>query len=145
MSQRIPESLYREILRNMPICCVDIVIKSENGILLVYRKNEPAKDTWWLPGGRIYKNEKMEDAVLRKSFEETGLKVKIKKQIGAYETIFDKNPFDNSFGVHSINICFVVEALNHEAKLDNQSSSFKWINKIESNLPDYVKKVLSDS
>ncbi len=146
MVHKIPESLYKEILKNIPICCVDLVIQSEKGVLLVYRKNEPAKNTWWLPGGRIIKNEKMEDAVLRKAFEETGLKVQIKNKIGVYETLFDKNPFnDPSFGAHSVNICFLVEALNQEVKLDNQSSEFRWINEIENNLPDYVKKVINDS
>ncbi len=174
MVQKIPDNLYKKILRNMPICCVDIVIQDEKGILLVYRKNEPVKNTWWLPGGRIYKDEKIEDAVLRKAFEETGLKVQIKNKIGVYETIFDDNPFmensvdcvavhsnspdrefekksnqilcnDSSFGVHTINICFLVEASSHEVKLDNQSSDFKWINKIENTLPEYVKNVISDS
>ena len=60
-----------------------IIIKNEK-ILLIKRKNKPFKDKWALPGGFVEYNEKVEDAVIREIFEETGLKTKINKIIGIY-------------------------------------------------------------
>ena len=132
----------------MPICCVDVVLFHDNKILLVKRKNEPAKGEWWVPGGRVYKNEKLEEAAKRKIFEEVGLKVKVNKMIGIYETIFEKSAFGKiDGGTHTINIGFLVEAedKNLKIKLDKTSAEYKWIDKIDESLPEYVKRVIFDS
>ena len=95
----IEEKLYKKIQEVLPICCVDVVILNKNKeFLLLKRKNEPAKDQWWVPGGRIKKGEKTEKAVLRKVKEETGLNIKIKKMLGVKETIFKKGFFGNFSG-----------------------------------------------
>lgn len=41
------------------------------------RINEPAKGTWFVPGGRIYKNEDLEDAFRRISNDELGVELTI--------------------------------------------------------------------
>ncbi len=69
MNAKIPEEEYKKILENMPICCVNLVIAHNNKVLLIRRKNEPEKNKWWIPGGRIYKNEKLKDAAIRKAKE----------------------------------------------------------------------------
>ena len=70
MQNKIPSDEYARILENMPVCCVDVIIANDKKALLVYRKDEPAKNKWWVVGGRILKNEKLEDAVIRKVLEE---------------------------------------------------------------------------
>jgi len=118
-----------------------------NKILLVNRNTEPAKNEWWFPGGRVYKNERLEEAAIRKAFEEVGIKVEIVKMIGIYETMFNKGPFDDlKSGVHTINICFFVKHTleNFKIKSDDTSSNDRWIDKIEENLHPYVKKVLKN-
>jgi colanic acid biosynthesis protein WcaH len=42
-------------------------------VLVGYRKNEPAKDTWFVPGGRIYKNEPFPVALTRILKDELGI------------------------------------------------------------------------
>ena len=56
--KKITDERYKAIVEAVPICCVDLIIKSKGKILLVKRKNEPLKGEFWLPGGRIYKNVK---------------------------------------------------------------------------------------
>lgn len=148
MKNKIPEELYKEILENMPICCVDAVVVYNNKVLMIYRNIEPCKNQWCFPGGRIYKNEKMKEAVTRKVLEETGLEVKIIKKIGVYETMFNRGPFDDlKTGVHTTNIPFLVKPLykDFKIKLDKTSSDYKWINKIDKDFHPYIKKVLKDS
>lgn len=70
----IPDELYRQILPVMPIPCVDLLVVDTKGkILLVKRRNEPAKGLWWVPGGRVQFGELRAAAALRKLREECGL------------------------------------------------------------------------
>ncbi|MBA7700025.1 GDP-mannose mannosyl hydrolase [subsurface metagenome] len=145
MVVKIPEKEYKKILENIPVCCVDIVVCHNNKVILILRKTKPVKDKWWLPGGRIYKNEKLEEAAIRKVYEEIGLKVRIEKKIGVYETMFHDGPF-NDFGVHTINICFLAKSEeNPSIKLNKHHLKYKWIVKIEKDLHPYLKQVLKDS
>ncbi|MBU0466720.1 MAG: NUDIX domain-containing protein [Nanoarchaeota archaeon] len=127
-----------------------VVIKSKKGVLIVRRTNEPGKGTWAIPWGRIYKNEKLEDAAKRKAFEETSLKIKVIKQLRVDETMFEQGPFENvDTGVHTINITYLAEPIDENAtiKLDETSSEYKWINKLEDekNIHPYPKEVLKES
>ena len=75
MGKRIPENLYRKIHKVLPLICTDVVVvggQRKKFFLLVKRKNKPEKGKWWFPGGRIYKNELLKDAAVRKVREETG-------------------------------------------------------------------------
>lgn len=144
---KIPEKDYKKIVENMPICCVDLVLYHDNNVLLVKRGTEPFKGVWWLPGGRIYKNERLEEAAVRKAHEELGLKVKVVKKIGVYETMFKESNFsDIKNGVHTVNVCFLVKSLdkNPEIRVDKTISGHKWADNTEEVFVSYVKEVLSD-
>lgn len=70
----IPDDLYRKILIVLPIPCVDLLVVDPDGrVLLVKRRNEPAKGLWWVPGGRVHFHELRAAAALRKLQEECGL------------------------------------------------------------------------
>lgn len=147
MQNKIPSDEYARILENMPVCCVDVIIANDKKALLVYRKDEPAKNKWWVVGGRILKNEKLEDAVIRKVLEETGLESKIERQIGVYEFKSDKAPFKVRTGVHNIVIVYVVKPIQNldNIQINSTSADYKWIDRIEKNLDPYIKKLLRDS
>jgi len=140
----IPKERYKEILELMPICCIDVVIIYKGKIFMVKRTNEPAKNQWWFPGGRVLKNEKLRDAVKRKLFEETGLRGKSIKPLIFDETIFEKSSI-KGINAHTINLCFSIEVDNDQVVLDNQSSEYKWVDKIEEKWHPYVKKVIEYS
>jgi len=148
VKDKIPDSEYKKILENIPICTVDLVILNRGRVLLVYRRGGSFRDQWFLPGGRVYKNEKLVGAAKRKALEETGLDVRIKKNLGAYEW-FDKDTTfkDIKNGTHTISTVFVVETSDDDVqiKLDKTSTAHKWVDKIESNLHPYVKNILKDS
>lgn len=137
---------YKKILESIPIPCVDIIIVRNNKIFMVKRKNNPAKGEWWMPGGRILKNESLEAAAIRKSYEETGLNVKIIKPLIFEETIFDEPSIEGvKSGAHTVNVSFLAEARSNGEKIDEQSSDYKWADKIEKEWPPYVKKVVAAS
>lgn len=147
MAGSIPQDLYGRILEHMPICCVDIVVRHEGRVLLVYRNTEPAKDTWWFPGGRLLKGEDLADAARRKAREEVGVDVVVENKIGVYETRFPRGPFPEiETGIHSVNVCFVVRPVGDVAvALDATSDEHRWAERIEPDMVDYVKDVLRDA
>ena len=148
MLGKIPNKEYKYILENMPVFCVDMILCKDKKVLLAKRKNNPGKGKWWVPGGRILKNEKINDAVIRKMKEEMGIKAKIKKDTGIYE-YFSKSGFfpDLISGTHNIAQVFVVEmdGENQRINLDSQGVECKWISDVEESLDPYIKKILIES
>ena len=69
----IPQKLWKLILAEMPIACVDIIIhkklKRKTCVLLGYRKIYPYTNRWALPGGRIIKNESLQETANRQLTE----------------------------------------------------------------------------
>ncbi|MGL4405683.1 MAG: NUDIX hydrolase [Notoacmeibacter sp.] len=55
------------------IPAVSVALKRGDTLLLVKRANEPAKDQWAFPGGRVERGEKLDAAARRELFEETGM------------------------------------------------------------------------
>jgi colanic acid biosynthesis protein WcaH len=121
---------YENMLDKLPICCIDIILKNKKGdFLILKRSNEPAKEKWWIPGGRIYKNENFEIAAKRKIKEETGLDSFNFKTLGVVETIFDTGPFGKS--VHTINVMGYLETDEVDVIMDKQSEHYRWLSKID--------------
>ena len=121
---KIPLKLYKKIIDVLPIFCVDVVIKYKGKVLLVKRKNAPAKGKWWLPGGRIFKGETIEKAAKRKMKEELGINIKIIKSLGYFEKHFKENEFNLKSGIHTISIVILAEPLSLNIKLDRQSDDW---------------------
>ncbi len=148
MANFIPADLYSQILEHMPVPCVDFVLVQNGKVLLTYRTEEPAKDRWWIQGGRMYKNERLQEAVFRLAEREIGTRnIRIIKQFGAYEFFSKTAPFDVKSGIHDVAIVFLAEPLeaNFTPRLDKTHKKFRWIESIEKDLDPYVKKALEDS
>ncbi|MCC7450185.1 MAG: NUDIX domain-containing protein [Anaerolineae bacterium] len=144
MSKFIPWSLYREILEYLPIPCVDIAIVANGAVLLVKRKDAPAKDQWWVPGGRVHKGETMRQTASRKAREEIGIDCHVGPIIHTAETIFPDGP--DNIAVHSINSCFFVYPVSpvFQLCLDDHHSEYCWVDHIpeELHLHPYVERCL---
>jgi len=139
----IPDSLYHQIITQMPIPCVDVAITHNHCVLLVKRLDEPAKGQWWLPGGRVYKSEMMVQTAKRKALEEVGLDCEVGPLIHTAETVFEDGP--NGIPVHSINSCFLLRPLNaSKIKLDSHHSAHSWfdVGNLKNKLHPYVVKCL---
>ena len=142
MSDFIPEELYRQILFHMPIACVDIAIVRDGSVLLVKRKDAPARGSWWLPGGRVKKGETMRQAAARKAEEEVGLVCHVGPIIHTAETSFPDGPA--GIPVHSINSCFFLfpEGTKQDLSLDGHHEKSKWVEAIDRDLHPYVQACL---
>ncbi|MAF99533.1 MAG: hypothetical protein CMH61_02875 [Nanoarchaeota archaeon] len=144
---RIPPDLFKQIDNTMPLFCVDVIIEHQGQVLFVHRKEHPAKDHWWLIGGRVLKGETLQQAAKRKADEEAGLSIEIVKQLGTYEMTFQHSSFEDvETGRHTINVVFLAKLSNENqtVELDNTSKDFKWTDEF-TNLHPYLQRALSDS
>ena len=134
----IEDNLYKEILKSMPILCVDLLILHEDKCLLLLRDNEPAKGQYWFPGGRVNKGELIAEACVRKTKMETGLDCVFETIISVEETIFTKSS-DMLTDVHTVNICCKMSVIDiSNLTLDIMHSGYIWCDTI---MPDYHEGV----
>ena len=132
----IPKADYIKILQTMPILCMDCIVVHKGKYLLVKRKNKPLQGEYWLPGGRVMKNETLEQAAIRKMKQEIGVDVKIIGLAGFHEFLFEENEFDLD-SIHTLSAVFYVSPLRTDIKLDDQSDGFMW----SKTLPDKLKLI----
>lgn len=128
----IPAEQYKQILEVMPLLCVDVVIKSTGGeYLLVKRANEPFKGQWWVVGGRVHKNETLEQAVLRKVKQEIGLTIQTLEPLGYYEDRFEKNSIKLDSPLHAVSVVFSAVIDDQQVlRLDGQSLEWKFFKEL---------------
>jgi colanic acid biosynthesis protein WcaH len=140
MRNFIPDKLYGKIQKILPIVCVDLIIKTERGVLFGIRDQEPAKGERWIIGGRVLYGESLEDAVKRKAVTEAGLKVQIIRQVGAYSMIFRKGEKR-----HSISIVYLVKKRGGKLRLNDEYSGHVFLKHLDKKLHPYLLTVLNDS
>ena len=125
------EKKILEIIKATPLVSIDLIIRNPSEkVLLGNRNNRPAKGYWFVPGGRIVKNETIGHALKRISKVEVGLDLSTEDPglLGAYDHIYE----DNFLNVAGINTHYVVLAfsilLKQEigVKPDEQHSDLQW-------------------
>jgi 8-oxo-dGTP diphosphatase len=90
-------------------------------ILLVKRDTLPSKGFWALPGGRAEPSEEVEQTIVRKVKEETGLDVEIVRKIGEYHEQGTREDIDYDY----YPACFLVKVIG--GKLRRQESEIQEI------------------
>ncbi len=102
---KLDVSLFSSIVANTPLISIDLIVKnSRDKVLLGKRTNRPAKDSWFVPGGRVLKNETISDAFTRLVLDELGLNVSINEGqfIGVYEHFYPDNFSGKEFSTHYV-------------------------------------------
>ena len=121
----IEENEYREIVKKIPIACVDLIVRNINGeVLLLRRNDEPARDEWWFPGGRVYHGESRYDAAHRKLLEECGLQADKMTEWKTLDVLLYSAKENRK--IHSISTFYLVIVSNQELSLDSHTSKAMW-------------------
>lgn len=67
----LDQTTFSTIIACTPLVSIDLVVTNANGqVLLGQRLNRPAKNYWFVPGGRILKNESLAQAFKRLTRDE---------------------------------------------------------------------------
>ena len=153
MKKSLDNKLWKTIVDNMPIPAKDLLIYNEdNGLLMGKRRNKPAQNFYFVPGGRVFKNESKQEAICRISREEIDFRIELKDflSLGTYDHFYEDSIWEDS----SLSTHYVVEAIfiktQSSETFDNfgsQHSELKWINESnvdKENVHKYSKKYLLD-
>jgi colanic acid biosynthesis protein WcaH len=120
-----------EIIEATPLVSIDLIIRNHSEkVLLGKRINRPAKGYWFVPGGRIIKNETIDHALKRISKAEIGLDLSSNAPslLGAYDHIYEDNFLNiNGINTHYVALAFsIILQQEIEVKPDEQHSDLKW-------------------
>ena len=114
MQQRLDEQVFKTIIASTPLVSIDLIVQHSNGqVLLGKRTNRPAKGYWFVPGGRIYKDETFDQAFRRLTKLELGQEhpLTLARFIGPYQHLYTDNFSGTDFSTHYV-------VLGYELKLD---------------------------
>jgi colanic acid biosynthesis protein WcaH len=137
---RLPKEQFLNIIANTPLVSIDLIIRNPSGAILMGRRiNEPAKDFWFVPGGRIYKDENLEDAFKRICNDELGIELAITQArlFGAFTHKYQSNAL-GAVGVttHYIVLAYDVGILGLPFDMEAQHSQTQWITESKANRPN---------
>ncbi|MFC7233960.1 NUDIX domain-containing protein [Halosegnis marinus] len=121
----IPLRQWRTVVANVPIVSVDLLVTTDDGLLLGKRTNEPARGYYFPPGGRVEKFETRTEAVHRIADEELGLDVEIIESLGSFEHIYDTADVSGVNGKHYLANGFVVAATGGRLQPDDQHENLR--------------------
>ena len=119
---RLPTDEWHNMLRWMPIPCVDVIVQRDAEVLIGFRMIIPYKHLWALPGGRILKNESPQDAAKR-NLREIGISAEIKELVNVSSVRFPAHPQRR----HDLTLCYRAKWRRGIPKATSELARFKWI------------------
>lgn len=127
----LPPEDFAHIIRHAPLVSIDLIVRNhQDQVLLGKRRNTPAKDFWFVPGGRIYKGEQLATALKRILQEELGIdSIPLTVNfIGVFDHIYEDNVFgDPSFGTHYVVLAHQLELQTIPETLPmDEHSEYQW-------------------
>lgn len=133
---RLPHDKFRTIVELTPLVSLDFVVRDRAGRILVgHRKNRPAQGYWFVPGGRVGKNETRRSAFARLTEAELGVPLAFEaaRFIGVFEHLYDDNfSGQGEFGTHYVVLGYAIEADPAALLLpDEQHGGYLWLSEAE--------------
>ncbi|MBO2661853.1 MULTISPECIES: GDP-mannose mannosyl hydrolase [Shewanella] len=138
----LDQPTFSTVIASTPLVSIDLVVINTNcQVLLGKRLNRPAKNYWFVPGGRILKNEPLTEAFKRLTRDELGHEFTIDQAslLGPFDHFYADNVFSDSalsgnFSVTDNTTHYVAIAyyLKLDSQLDNlplaiQHGGYKWV------------------
>lgn len=138
--KKFPHDQYLEIYSKVQRLCVEVVIVQDNGVLLTLRRIPPAKGLWHLPGGIVFYDESILDAVYRVAKAELGVTVEIIKFLGYADYDINKNAIG-----HSVSLFFLTKIIEGVIKTDFQAKEAKFFKKLPEDMIKEDKKFIEEN
>lgn len=107
----LADETFKGIIQHTPLISIDLILRNEKGeVLLGKRVNAPAKGYWFVPGGRVRKNETLDDAFVRLVREELGIESGITradaKFLGVFEHFYEDCVFGEEISTHYVVLAY---------------------------------------
>ena len=94
------------------------------------RNNDPLKDEWFTPGGRIHKNDTWQHALLSIAKAELGLCDNVVESfslMGVWDHFYNNSAVDQNTSTHYVNLPHYADFKSRpQITLDDQHGEFEW-------------------
>lgn len=122
---------FSTVVRSTPLISLDLIVENEKGEFLVgKRTNRPAQGYWFVPGGRVQKEETLEHAFGRLTLAELGQRFELNKDhfYGVWQHFYEDNFYGDDFSTHYIALGFRLPVRSLELALpDEQHDAYCWL------------------
>jgi len=123
------------IVRHTPLCSFDLLVRDAQGRLLVGRRtNRPAQGAWFVPGGRIQKDERLADAFRRITRAELGVEIElaVTRFVGYFEHHYPDNRGGlPGFGTHYVVLAHEIAGHSFSSLPTDQHAAYRWVSDAE--------------
>jgi len=135
---------FKMIVDSAPLISIDILLKKDNKFLLGRRVNKPAQGYFFSIGGRINKNETIDNAMARVALNELNIDIKSTPEfIGVFEHFYEDSLYEN-VSTHYVNIAYEYEVEEIPDLPTEQHSEYQWFAVDELLNSDQVHKYTKD-
>ncbi len=119
---------FKTIVKSTPLISIDLIVRDNRGnVLLGKRMNRPAQGFWFVPGGRVLKDEPFELTFKRLIKEEIGLDNVKPIFKGIYQHFYDDNFSQESFSTHYFLLAYEIVFRGDLTSLPlEQHSKYQW-------------------
>ncbi len=122
----LDDQIFKTVVDSAPLISIDILIKKGNKILLGKRINKPAQGYFFSIGGRINKNETIDNAMARVALNELNIDLKSTPEfIGVFEHFYDDSMYEN-VSTHYVNLAYEYEVEEVQNLPTEQHSEYQW-------------------
>ncbi|GGD69152.1 GDP-mannose mannosyl hydrolase [Caballeronia grimmiae] len=129
----LSEADFMTVVRLAPLVSIDLIVTDGNRRVLVgRRRNRPAQGTWFVPGGRIAKDESLDAAFRRIVRSELGV-ASVERSSARFYGVFEHRYCDNfsgseGFGTHYVVLAYALPLSGNVAigRFD-QHSEYQWL------------------
>lgn len=122
---------FASVVRFTSLIAIDLIVENTRGeFLLGQRTNRPARGYWFVPGGRVQKDESLEIAFARLTQTELGLRLPLDKGefYGVWQHFYDDNFSGEDFSTHYIVLGFRLRVSENDLQLpDVQHDAYRWL------------------
>ena len=149
MNGWLDDKVFSSGIESLPLVSIDLIVRCKDSgkYLFGWRRNRPAANHWFVPGGRIQKNESLDDAFVRLTKIELGAGICRSKAefFGVYEHFYDDHVFGEGISTHYVVLAYQVIVDLSELNLPvQQHSKYKWMTKEEVGESDLVHRHSKD-
>ncbi|MFW8590331.1 GDP-mannose mannosyl hydrolase [Glaciecola sp. 2405UD65-10] len=127
------KDMFEMVVASTPLVSIDLLVRDAKGrILLGKRVNRPAKGSWFVPGGRVLKDETLEQAFIRLLDVELGIGQTKACFKGIYEHFYEENFSEKSFTTHYVVMAYEIMFTAEMSVLPiAQHNDYRWFSATE--------------
>ncbi len=143
----LDDQTFETVISSTPLISIDLLVKNNNKILLGKRINKPAQSYFFSVGGRVFKNETINNAMIRVAKNELNIELKLTPRfIGVFEHFYDDSIYQD-VSTHYVNLAYEMDIEETPSLPSEQHNEYQWFtinellksNKVHKNVKDYFK------